>query len=102
MEFVSANQLSDGVDNNNLAIVEFSYCNPFNESLKLSNRLFQFENRQITMDQQWQPGGKGGTAIGFGASVYDCSIVLSYFLETISYKVADRLLYFFHFLFNNH
>ena len=64
-------------------LVLFSYCNPFTEALKLKDRLFRFNDTDIKIQQQWEAGGKGGTTIGFGASVYDCSIVLSYFLCSI-------------------
>lgn len=71
------------------AIVEFSLCNPFTETLKLPDRMFQFDQRQLVIDQQWKPGGKGGTSIGFGASVYDCSVVLAYFIQSVQEKVTQ-------------
>jgi hypothetical protein len=63
--------------------VPFSLFNPYTETLKLDSRLFQIGDRSIKVQQHWQPGGRGGTDIGFGASVYDCSIVLSYFLSDV-------------------
>ena len=68
-------------------IVPFSLFNPYTETLKLDSRLFQFGDKSIRIQQKWQPGGRGGTGIGFGASVYDCSIVLSYFLCDISDQI---------------
>lgn len=75
-------------------LVPFSMFNPYTEMLKLDKRLFRFHNDSIsiTMDQDWKPGGRGGTNIGFGASVYDCSIVLAYFLslESISREIKGK------------
>lgn len=35
----------------------------------------------VRVKQGWRPGGRGGTSIGFGASVYDASLVLLFFLQ---------------------
>ncbi|GMH78361.1 hypothetical protein TrST_g3550 [Triparma strigata] len=34
----------------------------------------------LTLNQAYQPDSKGGTSLGFGASVYPCSIVLSLYI----------------------
>jgi len=78
------------VDESALQIVPFSLFNPYTETLKLDCRLFQFGSKLIKVQQHWQPGGRGGTDIGFGASVYDCSIVLSYFLCDIADEINGR------------
>ena len=76
---------------------------PITVTLTLPKRDFFFCHRKITIKQKWEPGGinalkqlsasyllyyfsvytigKGGTEIGFGASVYDSSIVMSEFLQ---------------------
>ena len=41
------------------------------------------------MQQQWEKGGQGGTTIGFGASVYNCAIVLAYYIESIAIEVSE-------------
>ena len=72
------------------ALVLFSYASPFTDRLQAEERLFTFasspekENSKdsevtVKIKQKWAPG-RGGTDIGFGASVYDCSIVLSNYL----------------------
>lgn len=78
------------LDESALQIVPFSLFNPYTETLKLESRLFQFGPKLIKVQQHWQPGGRGGTDIGFGASVYDCSIVLSYFLYDIADQISGR------------
>ena len=67
-----------------LALVPFTYCNNFIDPLQVETRMFCFpglDNSSITIKQKWEAGGKGGTQIGFGASVYNASYVLSYFLS---------------------
>eukprot|EP01036_Dinobryon_divergens_P034100 gene34099-44057_t len=54
---------------------------PITVTLTLPKRDFFFFHRKITIKQKWEPGGKGGTEIGFGASVYDSSIVMAEFLQ---------------------
>ena len=70
------------------AIVPFSHSSPFADVLQQEKRYFTFFDKTVVMQQQWEEGGRGGTSIGFGASVYNCAIVLSYFIESISSEVT--------------
>jgi predicted RNA methylase len=68
-----------------LAIVPFSYASPFADKLRLPRRIFRFGERTLDVEQGWKPDGRGGSGasderLGFGASVYDASFVLSDFL----------------------
>lgn len=40
--------------------------------------------------QAWKDGGKGGTDIGFGASVYPAAFVLADFLERHPYLIRGK------------
>ncbi len=62
------------------ALVPFSFSNPFHDVLRDEIRFFPIANHQIRIEQNWKNDGKGGTSIGFGASVYDAAIVLSLYL----------------------
>ncbi len=73
----------------NLPLVVFSLASPFHDNLKSEERLFSFFGKVITLSQQWREGGRGGTALGFGASVYNCSIVLAKYLESHPLEVFD-------------
>jgi hypothetical protein len=65
------------------ALVPFSYSSPYHDALKLEERLFDVGvGKMIRIRQAWKNDGKGGSALGFGASVYDGSFVLSHFLAT--------------------
>lgn len=59
-------------------------------SLELPFRLFSFFDKDIKIIQKWLPDGHGGTKIGFGASVYDCSYVLSSYIENKSNIVFNK------------
>jgi predicted nicotinamide N-methyase len=61
-------------------LVVFSYAR-VEDSLKLQTRSFNFFGKEIVMEQRWSADGKGGSGIGFGCSVYDCSFVLGKFIE---------------------
>ena len=76
------------------AIVTFSYASPFHDSLKLEERLFDvgIPGRTITIKQHWAADGKGGSDIGFGASVYSCSFVLAWHLVNRRYGWPRRSL----------
>ena len=73
-------------------LVVFSHASPFTDLLKAEKRLFTFFGKDICMTQKWACGGRGGTDIGFGASVYNSSIVLAYYVEAISEQVGDAIL----------
>ena len=63
-----------------MAIIPFSYASPFAEKLKLEERLFEICGIEFRIKQSYKPDGKGGTKLGFGASVYDSSFVLGEWL----------------------
>ncbi|KAF1322407.1 putative methyltransferase, partial [Globisporangium splendens] len=63
------------------ALVPFSFRNPFHDALRDATRWFPLADTRIRIDQGWKPDGRGGTAIGFGASVYDAAIMLSLYLD---------------------
>lgn len=67
------------------ALVPFSHASPFADALRLPERLITIGGRSFTLRQAWAPGGRGGTgrgdgaqAMGFGASVYACALVLAH------------------------
>ncbi|KAL4095827.1 hypothetical protein PRIC1_009194 [Phytophthora ramorum] len=62
------------------ALVPFSFRNPFHDALQDATRWFPIAGKRIRIDQAWQGDGRGGTALGFGASVYDAAIALSLYL----------------------
>ncbi|GMF35510.1 unnamed protein product [Phytophthora fragariaefolia] len=62
------------------ALVPFSFRNPFHDALRDATRWFPIAGKSIRIDQAWQGDGRGGTALGFGASVYDAAIALSLYL----------------------
>lgn len=64
------------------ALVPFSFRNPFHDALRDPLRRFPIAGRQLEIEQGWQNDGRGGTAIGFGASVYDAAILLSLYVDT--------------------
>ena len=64
------------------AIVPFSLTSPFTDPLKLHERMFKFDDRTIKIQQAWKADGRGGTVLGFGASVYNGSILLAYWLAS--------------------
>ena len=64
------------------ALVVFNYATAsLNDSLSLPYRDFTFYSTSIRIKQQWTAGGKGGSEIGFGCSVYSCSFVLAHYVE---------------------
>ncbi|KAF1795356.1 S-adenosyl-L-methionine-dependent methyltransferase [Phytophthora cactorum] len=62
------------------ALVPFSFRNAFHDALRDATRWFPIAGKRIRIDQAWQSDGRGGTALGFGASVYDAAIALSLYL----------------------
>jgi hypothetical protein len=70
------------MSNNEYALVVHTHANPFTDVLKLKYRDFTFFGKDIQIEQNWKPNKKGGTVIGFGASVYHCAIVLASYLES--------------------
>ena len=69
------------IDEAAFALVPFSYASPFHDGLKLDERMFDVGvGKMLRIKQRWRPDGKGGSALGFGASVYACSFILGEYL----------------------
>ncbi|KAF4028835.1 Lysine methyltransferase [Phytophthora infestans] len=66
------------------ALVPFSFRSPFHDALRDATRWFPIAgtSKRIRIDQAWQSDGRGGTSLGFGASVYDAAIALSLYLAS--------------------
>lgn len=74
-----------------MAIVLYTAKSPHVEELKRgSHRQFSIGEHIVTMKQRWQPGGDGGTALGFGASVYDAAFVLADHLHRGGVPLAGK------------
>lgn len=72
------------------AMVVFSYTSPFTDLLKARERHFDMAGRLLRITQGWKADGKGGSDIGFGASVYPSAIVLADYLDRHRDIVAGR------------
>jgi hypothetical protein len=72
-------------------LVPYSMSNPFHDLLKVSQRLFHIFSSDILISQAWKPGGSGGTELGYGASVYNSSIVLAYFIESMRHQFLNKI-----------
>lgn len=64
------------------AIVPYSLASPFADALKLPSRTVALGGHTWTLTQHYAPDGRGGTALGFGASVYGGSVVLAHYVLT--------------------
>ncbi|CAM9344878.1 unnamed protein product [Choristocarpus tenellus] len=64
-----------------MALVPFSYASPFTDQLRLRKRFFTIGDKFLTIKQLWKNDGKGGSSIGFGASVYPAAYVIAEYLE---------------------
>eukprot|EP00903_Cladosiphon_okamuranus_P011220 g10586.t1 len=73
-----------------MALVPFSYASPFTDQLQLAERLFTIDGRLLKIRQAWKGDGKGGTDIGFGASVYPAAYVLAEYLERHPHLVRGK------------
>ncbi|CAM9756612.1 unnamed protein product [Scytosiphon promiscuus] len=73
-----------------MALVPFSHASPFTDQLKLRERLFTIDGHLLRIQQAWKGDGKGGTEIGFGASVYPAAYVLAEYLERHPYLVRGK------------
>lgn len=60
-----------------MAIVPYSAANPFADALKLPERLFAVSGVDVVIKQRWKADGRGGSSLGFGASVYESALVLA-------------------------
>ena len=59
------------------SIVVYTLNNPFADALRLPVRDIPLRGTSFRLQQHYRPDGKGGTSIGFGASVYNGAIVLA-------------------------
>lgn len=66
--------------NDDNAVVVYSHARV--DGLSLDSRNFDFCGQRIEIKQRWDADKKGGTKIGFGASVYNGAFVLSSFVES--------------------
>ncbi|CAM9933485.1 unnamed protein product [Ectocarpus sp. 12 AP-2014] len=73
-----------------MALVLHSYASPFTDQLQLKDRLFTIDGKLLKIQQAWKGDGKGGTDIGFGASVYPAAYVLAEYLERHPYLVRGK------------
>lgn len=62
------------------ALVPFTLASPFGAVLQATERLIPLGGRTYSIAQRYKPDGRGGTELGFGASVYNCSILLAAYL----------------------
>ena len=77
------------------ALVAFSHATSWERSLRIAERYFEEDvaRRPLRIKQRWSANGKGGTDIGFGASVYPAAIVLSaYISNNASLFVGKRVI----------
>lgn len=61
-------------------LVPFSLSSPFTDHLRLPERTLSLRGCEFRIEQGWEADGRGGTTLGFGASVYPAAIVLADFL----------------------
>jgi 16S rRNA G966 N2-methylase RsmD len=65
-----------------MALVVFNHETNWTESLKLDERFVSMYGKDLRIKQRWKADGKGGSVIGFGASVYPACILLVQFFES--------------------
>jgi len=65
-------------------LVPFTYNNPFWDGLQAEQRCYDVAGVELSLRQDWKPDGRGGSNLGFGASVYDAAFVLSHFLAVLA------------------
>lgn len=89
-----------------MALIPFSYNNPYTDTLRLNERLFDIHHLDngsnnndnntrtttttLRIKQDYKEDGKGGTKLGFGASVYNSAVALAKYLEQNSYVLPLR------------
>ena len=59
-----------------MSIVVYDASNPFNDTNELkrqSHRHYRLGDHLVIIEQRWKKDGLGGSALGFGASVYDAA-----------------------------
>jgi hypothetical protein len=74
------------------AIVPFSLASPFAENVTLPSRIITIGDHTYTFTQHWKPDAKGGTELGFGASVYGGAIVLADFVHRANSLIRDMVI----------
>ena len=63
-----------------MAIVLFKHQDNWSEALKVDERVISLFGKDLKIKQRWKADGKGGSSIGFGASVYPACILLTQYL----------------------
>ncbi|GAB9472267.1 putative methyltransferase [Globisporangium polare] len=86
----SSNSGGDASPPTSYALVPFSFRNPFHDALRDATRWFPIAGRRLRIEQGWKPDGRGGTSIGFGASVYDAAVLLALYLESHKHDVLGK------------
>eukprot|EP00658_Telonema_sp_P-2_P057880 TRINITY_DN4629_c0_g1_i2.p1 TRINITY_DN4629_c0_g1~~TRINITY_DN4629_c0_g1_i2.p1 ORF type:complete len:244 (+),score=62.10 TRINITY_DN4629_c0_g1_i2:206-937(+) len=71
-----------------MAIVPFRYNNAGSAGREMAHRTFVIGESTFTIKQDFKADGKGGTALGFGANVYNSSFVLA---DYVSQHLAERV-----------
>lgn len=81
-----------------LALVPHSHGSALTNPLILPERTISFGTKTFVLEQAWEPDGVGGTALGFGASVYPAAIVLGTWIHdcvmygsAVHMDIASRL-----------
>lgn len=80
------------------ALVPYSIASPFAETVRLAERRVTLAfpgtaaPRELVFTQRYEDDGRGGTELGFGASVYGGAIALAWYISTRSPElVAGRV-----------
>ena len=74
------------------AIVPFSYNNPFWDGLQAQERVYELQGKRVSLKQGWEADGRGGSKLGFGASVYDAAFILAHFVAEVEPALcSDRV-----------
>ncbi len=70
-------------------LVVFNYAR-VEGALQLDSRTFSFYRHDLYIKQKWAAGGKGGSNIGHGCSVYNCSFVLAKYMENHPHELGAK------------
>ena len=65
-----------------MALVPFRADSAFANALELEERCFSLCGKFLKFSQDWKADGRGGSKLGFGASVYNAAFVLGHYLES--------------------
>ena len=74
--------MADDTSGDGYALVPFTYASPFADTLRLPERVVEVCGKVLRLKQRYESDGRGGTELGFGASVYNASVALSLWLES--------------------